>query len=128
MKKSLLFYKKTFEGSMPFGLRMTFVLVLSLLVGNLTMANGNDALSAASSELQDPSVNGGTLSEDDYSFCVGDGQADHVMNVSAENAVGPNMQWVVTSPGLIILVLLKRLHQEKILRTLQQELRPLHQE
>ena len=48
-------------------------------------------------------VNGGTLSEDDFSFCVGDGEADHVNNVSAEDAVGPNMQWVVTSPeGLIL--------------------------
>ncbi len=42
-------------------------------------------------------VDGGTLSEDDYSFCVGDGEADHVSNVSAENTSGPNMQWVVTS-------------------------------
>ena len=43
-------------------------------------------------------VDGGTLSEDDFSFCVGDGEADHVSKVSAENTVGPNMQWVVTSP------------------------------
>ncbi|MFK7814295.1 MAG: hypothetical protein AB8B59_17485, partial [Maribacter sp.] len=41
-------------------------------------------------------VNGGTLNEDDYSFCVGDGEADHVVNVSAEGTYGPNMQWVVT--------------------------------
>ena len=33
-----------------------------------------------------------------FHFCVGDGEADHVSDVSVEGAVGPNSQWVVTSP------------------------------
>ncbi|MEX0288457.1 MAG: T9SS type A sorting domain-containing protein, partial [Flavobacteriaceae bacterium] len=41
-------------------------------------------------------VEGGTLSEDPFTFCVGDGEADHVSKVSVEGASGPNSQWVVT--------------------------------
>ncbi|MEX0287876.1 MAG: hypothetical protein AB3N14_02095, partial [Flavobacteriaceae bacterium] len=44
---------------------------------------------------QEP-VEGGTLSEDPFTFCVGDGEADHVSKVSVEGASGPNSQWVVT--------------------------------
>ena len=48
-----------------------------------------------SASSQEP-VEGGTLSEDPFFFCVGDGQADHVSKVSVEGAEGPNSQWVVT--------------------------------
>ena len=48
-------------------------------------------------------VDGGTLSEEPFFFCVGDGQPDHVSLVSAEGAVGPNYQWVVTDEAGTIL-------------------------
>ena len=48
-------------------------------------------------------VNGGTLSEDPFHFCVGDGQEDRVSKVSVEGAVGPNMQYVVTDEAGTIL-------------------------
>ena len=43
-------------------------------------------------------ISGGTLAGDDYTFCVGDDEADHVSSVSVSGNVGPNSQWVVTSP------------------------------
>ncbi|MCW5518195.1 agarase, partial [Muriicola sp. Z0-33] len=49
------------------------------------------------------SVDGGTLSEDPFFFCVGDGQPDHVSLVSVEGAEGPNAQWVVTDEAGTIL-------------------------
>ena len=48
-------------------------------------------------------VDGGTLSEDPFHFCVGDGHADTVSKVSVEGAVGPNSQWVVTDEDGTIL-------------------------
>ncbi|MEO0527006.1 MAG: hypothetical protein AAFZ89_07260, partial [Bacteroidota bacterium] len=44
---------------------------------------------------QEP-IDGGTLSEDPFFFCVGDGEADRVSLVSVEGNSGPNSQWVVT--------------------------------
>ena len=98
MKRTLHFNSKTDMEYIPFAWRLLLVLLLSLSVTNLAMANEHDPRFTTSNNFQDSGINGGTLSEDDFSFCVGDGEADHVVDISAENAVGPNMQWVVTSP------------------------------
>jgi hypothetical protein len=48
-------------------------------------------------------VDGGTLNEEPFHFCVGDGEEDRVSLVSVEGAVGPNMQYVVTDEAGTIL-------------------------
>ena len=68
----------------------------------LFLQNGVFANSAAPLP-QEVTVDGGTLSEDPFFFCVGDGEADHVSLVSVEGAEGPNSQWVVTDEAGTIL-------------------------
>ncbi len=41
-------------------------------------------------------VDGGTLEGGPYSFCVGDGIADHATGVTLSGNIGANSQWVVT--------------------------------
>ncbi len=93
MKRALHYFNNSNNGLIRFEWSGALLLLLMTFSPNMTMANTVASVGA----IEEEEINGGTLSEDDYSFCVGDGVADHVSNVSAENAVGPNMQWVVTS-------------------------------
>ena len=88
MEKKLLLNESKIDRSLQLRWSMFVFTVLSLFMGQIITAQ---------------EVNGGTLNEDDYSFCVGDGYADHVVKVSAEGTYGPNMQWVVTDENGTIL-------------------------
>ena len=89
---------ESLNGSRPLAF-ICLGLLLSFIPGQLYAA---DTDGKALSETQE-SIDGGTLSEEPFFFCVGDGVADNVSRVSVEGAVGPNRQWVVTDDtGLIL--------------------------
>jgi len=73
---------------------MTFEKI-SLLIGVCFFLGVNLSYANVQNQQDDP-VDGGTLSEDPFHFCVGDGEPDHVELVSVEGAEGPNSAWVVT--------------------------------
>ncbi|MFS4447694.1 hypothetical protein ACKWCA_13495, partial [Maribacter sp. 2307UL18-2] len=92
MKKLLHDVNGPEAGIMRFGWNQVLALCLMVFLPIFGMAN-NDLNPGI---LVQEEINGGTLSEDPFHFCVGDGEADHVSKVSVEGASGPNMQWVVT--------------------------------
>ncbi|MCW5516734.1 hypothetical protein, partial [Muriicola sp. Z0-33] len=86
MKRNLLI-KPSFILENTYG-NFLFLLFLGTMLLSSFIAKASDTV-VVLPPIQ-ATVNGGTLSEDPFFFCVGDGQPDHVSLVSVEGAEGPN--------------------------------------
>ncbi|MGF1557548.1 MAG: hypothetical protein ACFCUL_00485, partial [Flavobacteriaceae bacterium] len=105
MKRKLHYYEIPKYENRVMGKPLTLFLLTLFFIWQTLGATDSKEKSAKVKEdaIHISEIDGGTLSEDPFTFCVGDGHPDHVSKVSVEGAVGPNGQWVVTDEtGLIL--------------------------